>query len=223
MKYDLPLHSQTTPAWVETAFADPLAFLIDHAFLEKKAANNALDLLARWPDHSTQDEIEKWVTAMTGIARDETAHLAQVTKLLARRGGSMGRAHSNPYAHELRLMVRMGTQGEIVDRLFVSALIEARSCERFGVLAEALRESEPELAAFYQALFSSELGHYKTFLKLAARIAKGRKTKISAATEKAEREARWQEMLAAEARILAEQTPGPRMHSGVTPPMEPDR
>jgi tRNA-(ms[2]io[6]A)-hydroxylase len=197
--------------------SDPLALLIDHAFLEKKAANNALDMLARWPDHSTSDEIEKWVTAMTGVARDETSHLAQVTKILARRGGSMGRAHSNPYAHDLRLLVRMGGPGEIVDRLFVSALIEARSCERFGVLAEAVRESEPELAAFYQALYSSELGHYKTFLKLAAKVTRGRKagsTKATAAAEAADREARWQEMLTAEAAILAKQQAGPRMHSG---------
>ena len=88
-----------------------------------------------------------------------------------------------------------------MDRLFVSALIEARSCERFAVLAGATGDAE--LAAFYKALFSSELGHYKVFLRLANKIA-GR----------AAAGARWQELLAAEARILAEQEPGPRIHSG---------
>ena len=59
------------------------------------------------------------------------------------------------------------------------------------------------LSAFYKALYSSELGHFKVFLKLAAKTA-----------GKTAMEARWQEMLAAEARILAEQAPGPRIHSG---------
>jgi len=87
----------------------------------------------------------------------------------------------------------------------VAALIEARSCERFGVLAAAT--ADEELARFYSGLFASELGHYKVFLRLAGKIAK-----------KAPLEARWQEMLAAEARILARQPLGPRIHSGWTAP-----
>jgi len=172
--------------------------LIDHAFLERKAANNAMELLTRWPG----EWVAGWTETMTGVARDEAAHLAQVVMLLARRGGRLERVHKNPYANALRLLVRKGGPGEVLDRLFVSALIEARSCERFAVLAEVAEDEE--LAAFYKALFSSELGHYKVFLRLAQKVA-GR----GAA------ESRWQEMLAAEARILAEQEPGPRIHSGV--------
>jgi tRNA 2-(methylsulfanyl)-N6-isopentenyladenosine37 hydroxylase len=172
--------------------------LIDHAFLEKKAANNAMELLTRWPG----EWLPGWVETMTNVARDETAHLAQVVKLLTRRGGRLERIHKNPYANSLRLLVRKGTAHEVVDRLFVSALIEARSCERFSVLSEAA--SDEELANFYRALYSSELGHYKVFLRLAGKIA-----------GKEAVESRWQQMLSAEARILAEQTPGPRIHSGV--------
>jgi len=140
---------------------------------------------------------------MTGVARDEAAHLAQVVRLLSRRGGRLERTHKNAYANSLRLLVRKGQQpGEILDRLFVSALIEARSCERFAVLA-AVAEDE-ELASFYRALFSSELGHYKVFLKLAYKVA-----------GKDMVESRWQQMLEWEARILAEQLPGPRIHSGL--------
>ena len=114
--------------------ADPVNLLIDHAFLEKKAANNAMELMTRWPG----DWVPGWVETMTSVARDEAAHLAQVVRILARRGGRLERIHKNPYANELRLLVRKGQQpGEILDRLFVSALIEARSCERFAVLAEA--------------------------------------------------------------------------------------
>ncbi len=196
----LPLCSRTPLAWGRSVLRDPVNLLIDHAFLEKKAANNAMELLTRWPN----DWVPGWVETMTTVARDEAAHLAQVTRLIVRRGGRLDRIHKNPYANALRLMVRKGQAGEILDRLFVSALIEARSCERFSVLAATAED--PELAAFYKALFSSELGHYKVFLKLANKIA-----------DKAVAEIRWKQMLEAEAQILAEQAPGPRIHSGCAP------
>lgn len=178
--------------------ADPIPLLIDHAFLEKKAATNAMELMTRWPD----DWTEGWVETMTSVARDEAAHLAQVTRLIIRRGGRMERFHKNDYANALRQLVRKGEPLEILDRLLVSALIEVRSCERFAVLAEA--SPDAELAAFYQALFASEFGHYKVFLDLARKIVK---PKVM--------EDRWQQMLASEAQILARQEPGPRIHSGI--------
>ena len=177
--------------------ADPIALLIDHAFLEKKAATNALELLTRWPN----DWLDGWVEAMTGVARDEVAHLAQVTRILLNRGGRMERFHKNPYANGLRQLVRRGDPAELLDRLLVAALIEVRSCERFAVLAAASRDAE--LAEFYHALFASEMGHYKTFLRLAAKFTRARVVEL-----------RWQEMLVSEACILAEQEPGPRIHSG---------
>jgi tRNA-(ms[2]io[6]A)-hydroxylase len=193
----LPLHSHTPIEWGRAVLADPIALLADHAFLEQKAANNAMELMTRWPS----EWFPGWLEAMTSVARDEAAHLAQVIRLLIRRGGRLGRGHKNPYAASLRSLVRKGVEGEIVDRLIVSALIEVRSCERFAVLAEACEDAE--LAAFYGALFSSEMGHYKLFLKLAQKV--GPKAAVAA---------RWEQMLAAEARILGEQEPGPRMHSG---------
>jgi tRNA-(ms[2]io[6]A)-hydroxylase len=194
----LPLHSRTPLEWGRAVLADPIALLRDHAYLEKKAAANALELMTRWPGEWTPG----WVETMTGVARDEASHLAQAVRILARRGGRMERGHRCAYAKALRLLVRKGGTEETLDRLLVSALIEARSCERFAVLAEAASE-DPELAAFYKALFSSEMGHYKVFLKLAAKVA---------AKEIVEQ--RWQKLLAAEARIISEQTPGPRIHSG---------
>jgi tRNA-(ms[2]io[6]A)-hydroxylase len=194
----LPLHSRTPIAWGLAVLREPISLLIDHAFLEKKAATNALELLTRWPN----DWLDGWVDAMTGVARDEVAHLAQVTRLLASRGGRMERFHKNPYANSLRQLVRKGEPAEILDRLLVAALIEIRSSERFSVLAAA--STEAELAGFYRTLFSSELAHYRIFLHLARRF-----------TGQAALEARWQQMLAAEAVILAEQDAGPRIHSGL--------
>jgi tRNA-(ms[2]io[6]A)-hydroxylase len=198
----LPLHSHTPIEWGRAVLAHPIALLIDHAFLEKKAATNALELLTRWPN----DWTEGWVETMTGVARDEAAHLAQVMRILLRRGGRLERVHKNSYANSLRELVRKGEPAEILDRLLVSALIEARSCERFAVLAAAAGDGETndqELASFYQALYTSEFGHYRIFLRLAVRIA-----------GKAVVDARWQQMLPMEAQILARQAAGPRIHSG---------
>jgi tRNA-(ms[2]io[6]A)-hydroxylase len=193
----LPLHSRTTIEWARGVLSEPIRLLIDHAFLEKKAATNALELLTRWPG----DWVPGWVETMTSVARDETAHLAQVIRILTRRGGRLDRIHKNPYANSLRLLVRKGDPAEILDRLLVSALIEVRSCERFAMLAAA--SGDAELAGFYEALFASEFGHYRVFLELA------RKMMVAPVVE-----ARWQQLLALEAEILARQESGPRIHSG---------
>jgi tRNA 2-(methylsulfanyl)-N6-isopentenyladenosine37 hydroxylase len=195
----MPLRSRTPLAWGKAALADPVALLADHAFLEMKAANNAMDLMTRWPG----DWVPGWVETMTSVARDEAAHLAQVSRLLLRRGGRLTRGHSNPYARDLRLLVRRGGDPEVLDRLFVSALIELRSCERFAVLMEAAEDAE--LRSMYKALFSSEHGHYRVFLKLAFK-----------AGERELVESRWAHMLEREAVILAGQKPGCRIHSGAS-------
>ncbi len=195
-----PLLSRTPLAWAESVLADPLALLVDHAFLEKKAANNAMDMMTRWPGDWTPG----WVETMTAVARDEAAHLAQVTRLLVKRGGRLGRVHKNPYANDLRRLVRKGEIGDTVDRLLVSAIIELRSAERFSVLAAAANDGE--LAALYGRLFASEWGHYQVFLRLARKVAPADDV-----------DARWRYMLEEEARILAAQPPGPRIHSGYSP------
>ena len=201
---DLPLKFATPAPWAAGVLRRPLELLNDHAHLEKKAAANALELLNRWPEPSPP---ENWVAAMTAVARDEVEHLATVCRLLARRGGRLSKRHSNPYAADLRALVRQG-QGpaELADRLMVSALIEARSCERFALLAEACgrQGDDAELAKLYRGLWASEHGHYRTFLLLAEQV------------EPAERVAeRWERMRDAEARIITSQPPGARMHSGV--------
>jgi tRNA-(ms[2]io[6]A)-hydroxylase len=198
---DLPLRYETPQAWAKQALREPLALLNDHAHLEKKAATNALELLNRFPEPNPP---VNWVTAMTAVARDEVEHLAVVTRLLARRGGRLSRQHRNEYASRLRDLVRMGSgPGELVDRLMISALIEARSCERFKLLAEVC-EDDRELQKLYRGLWASEHGHYRTFIQLAEQIQ----------PEKAVAK-RWDEMLDSEASLIERQTPGPRMHSGV--------
>ncbi len=198
---DLPLRSRTPDAWAVQAMQAPLALLNDHAHLEKKAAANALELLNRWPEPNPP---EYWVEKMTAIARDEVDHLAVVTRLLARRGGRLTKFHRNGYAADLRALVRSGSgTAELMDRLMVSALIEARSCERFEVLSRNAG-ADQELQRLYDDLWASENGHYRIFISLAGQLA----------VAPGEVDTRWDQMLTAEADILARQPPGPRMHSG---------
>ena len=197
---DLPLRYRTPATWAAGALSRPLELLNDHAHLEKKAATNALELLNRWPEPNPP---ENWVAAMTAVARDEVEHLAVVSRLLARRGGMLTKSHSNPYASALHALVRKGSgKQELVDRLMVSALIEARSCERFKLLGEEVQD-DAELRKLYRGLWASEHGHYRTFIQLAEEI-----------LPEAEVAKRWGQMPDAEAKIIREQPAGPRMHSG---------
>lgn len=197
---ELPLRYATPGEWAKRVLAEPLALLNDHTHLEKKAAGNALELLNRWPEPSPP---ENWVAAMTAVARDEVEHLAVVSRLLARRGGRLTKSHANPYASDLHRLVRKGKgTEELVDRLMISSLIEARSCERFKLLAAACEDRE--LAKLYKGLWASEHGHYLSFIQLAEQILPERAVS-----------GRWDEMLDLEAEIIQAQTPGPRMHSGL--------
>jgi tRNA-(ms[2]io[6]A)-hydroxylase len=198
---EIPLLSRTPEGWAELVLRDPLALMNDHAYLEKKAATNALELLNRWPEPACPDE---WTLTLASIASDEASHLSAVVRILVERGGRLERTHRNDYANRLRLHVRKG-QGteELVDRLLISALIELRSCERFDLLATHCRGRDAALCRFYDRLGSSELGHYHVFLRLA-----------SLAAHSAKVEARWREMLDFEAAAIAVQPPGPRIHSG---------
>jgi tRNA-(ms[2]io[6]A)-hydroxylase len=198
---DLPLRYLTPTAWATAVLTQPLALLNDHAHLEKKAATNALELLTRWPEPNPP---ENWVAAMTAVSRDEVEHLAFVSRLLARRGGRLTKQHANPYASDLHKLVRRGKGSEeLVDRLMISALIEARSCERFRILADAC--VDPEFRKMYAGLWASEHGHYLTFIQLAEQILPAPHVA-----------SRWDVMLDEEAAIIQRQTTGPRMHSGLS-------
>ena len=202
---ELPLLVDTPDAWGEASLREPCALLNDHAHLEKKAAQNALELLHRWPEPTPPDN---WVVAMTAVARDEVEHLALVVRLLSKRGGRLTKSHRNDYAAALRGLIRRGGDEETIDRLMISALIEARSCERFEILSRVA--TDESLAKIYKALWASEKGHYLSFIDLARQVAMLDGEGASEAVED-----RWQMMLLAERTIIMEQKPGPRMHSWV--------
>jgi tRNA-(ms[2]io[6]A)-hydroxylase len=164
------LTHRTDPRWAELALEDLDAVLVDHAHCELKAATNALSLAARSPGHPAI------ARALVALAAEEVAHLAQVMDELGKRGLSLGPPQPDDYAAELRKRAtasskRRGPEDALVDRLLVGALIEARSCERFRLLADALQaRGQGDLAAFYEELFACEARHYRTFVDLAAGV-----------------------------------------------------
>lgn len=193
----LPLLYKTSDEWAQTALGDVMELLNDHAHLERKAALNALELINRWPDPNPPS---RWVPTMAAVARDEAEHLQTVTGIMAQRGGALSKDHKNTYAAGLHKLVRRGEGSrELLDRLIISALIEARSCERFEILGRLCPDAR--LAKLYSELWESEHTHYRVFLALARDLLPG------------EVEPRWQEMLHLESELLQAQPPGSRMHS----------
>jgi len=157
------LRSRTDRRWLPGALAELDRVLVDHAHCEKKAAANALSLLQAYP------EVPGLPALMARLAREESAHLARVLQLLDARGLALGRDPGDPYAQGLQRLIRTPAAERRLDRLLVAAIIEARSCERLGLLAEGLEE--PGLRRFYAELARSEDGHQRLFLRLAERTA----------------------------------------------------
>jgi tRNA-(ms[2]io[6]A)-hydroxylase len=157
--------------------------LLDHAHCEMKAASNALSLAARHPrSHSV-------VLALTDLAREEIEHFQRVVRILEARGVALGPPPVDTYAAELRRvvneLVRSPDDAPLVDRLLVGALIEARSCERFKLLADAC-EGDPrltELGALWGELLACEARHYRTFVDLAVEAAHADRTQVVARLE----------------------------------------
>jgi tRNA-(ms[2]io[6]A)-hydroxylase len=167
----LCLRVATDEAWSAAAMRDVGAVLVDHAHCEMKAASNALSLAARNPA-----DIEL-VRALTDLAREEIDHFQRVLAILSARGLTLGPPPVDAYAASLRSAARMLPQERgatpLVDRLLVGALIEARSCERFKLLADATMDdgAHSGLHALWAELLAAEARHYRTFVDLAVRAA----------------------------------------------------
>jgi tRNA-(ms[2]io[6]A)-hydroxylase len=153
----LGLACSTDPAWAARAAEKLDEVLVDHAHCELKAASNALSLAARSP--SFPDVARRLVD----LAEEEIRHYRRVLEELDRRGVAVGKPQSSTRARS--------AAASLSDRLLVGALIEARSCERFRLLADELaRRGRPDLAALYDELFAAEARHHRTFVDLAARV-----------------------------------------------------
>jgi tRNA 2-(methylsulfanyl)-N6-isopentenyladenosine37 hydroxylase len=181
------LLSSTHPRWFAASTADLLALLSDHLHCERKAAENALSLVRRYPHRGTS------VDSLSRLAHEETSHVVQVGALIASRGWVPRSDSPNRYARGLLAEVRGREPGRLLDALFVAAFIEARSHERLALLARGFGAAgEGELAGFYGALANAEERHAEIFLELARPL-----------VSEAEYEGRLAELAAREAAILA--------------------
>ncbi len=190
----LHLQSKTSDRWLQQVDQSLPDILIDHAHCEKKAAGTALNLIFAYVE-----DVEL-CREMTLIVNEELEHFHMVLDLLDRRGIKFRRLKPSSYGRQLNDLVRTGEPQRAVDRLLVAGLIEARSCERFQALAEHVEDQE--LAAFYQGLFESEARHHTTYTRLAGHFANS--TEVMS---------RLDELALAEAQIIGQGEPLPRMHS----------
>jgi len=190
----LHLQSATSARWLAQVDANLNDILIDHAHCEKKAAGTALNLIFAYV------EDQELCREMALIVNEELEHFQMVLDLLSRRGVRFRRLKPSSYGRELNDLVRKQEPQRAVDRLLVAGLIEARSCERFHVLAEHVEDKE--LADFYSGLFESEARHHTTYTRLAKHFAP-EEVVI----------ARLDELAALEAEIINRGEELPRMHS----------
>lgn len=161
----LPLLRATDPAWADAVAASIDHVLADHAHCELKAASTAISLCGRYSDDDllAQD--------MLALAREEMRHFASVREVLVARGSTLPPVGPDRYVKELRGRAQRGLQRTAVglDALLICCFVEARSCERFRILARSL--PDPKLREFYAELASAEARHHELFLEHAARRA----------------------------------------------------
>lgn len=161
----LGLKLLTDPRWANIAESNLEEILTDHAWCEQKAASNAITLIINNPEH------EELVHELTAIAIEEMQHFQMVIEIIKKRAYSLGRERRDDYVNQLMKFCRKGDSRNVafIDRLLFAAMIEARSCERFRVLSQNIRDEE--LARFYHELMVSEANHYTTFLNFARKYA----------------------------------------------------
>ncbi len=182
----LGLKLETDPRWVNIVEKNIEEILTDHAYCEQKAATNAISVLISFPYHT--DVVDE----MLKIAKEELTHFEMVHQKIKDRGLKLGFERKDEYVGELYKFMRKGHNQKIVfiDRMLFSALIEARSCERFKLLSEQINDEDLKL--FYNELMISEAGHYTLFIGFARKYG----------SEVVDVDARWQQWLNYEAELL---------------------
>ena len=182
----LGLKLATDPRWVNIVESNIEEILTDHAWCEQKAATNCITIII---NNSEKPEL---VSALLEISKEEIEHFQMVHDIIIKRGLTFGRERKDSYVNELVKFMKKGALREVafVDRLLFSAMIEARSCERFKVLSENIEDKE--LAKFYRDLMISEAGHYTTFLGFARQYGEG-----------IDVDKRWKEWIEFETKVIA--------------------
>ncbi len=182
----LGLKLPTDPRWVNIVEKNIEDILTDHAFCEQKATSTAISLIVSFPEYSDL------VQEMTALVKEEISHFKMVHDKILERGWTLGRDRKDDYVLQLvKFFPKGGSRTtQLVHRLLYAALIEARSCERFRLLSEELKDKE--LASFYRNLMVSEANHYTMFLGFARQY--GNKKEV---------DTKWQQLLEYESEIIS--------------------
>jgi tRNA-(ms[2]io[6]A)-hydroxylase len=195
-KHVLGLELPTDPRWVNIAEKNIEEILVDHAYCEQKAASSCISIIVSYP------EKDRVVEVLTPVVAEEWGHFERVLEELKKRGYKLGFPRKDEYVDQLQKIVKKGGNREqqLVEKLLINALIEARSCERFRLLSKEIGDAE--LSKFYYELMVSEAGHYKNFLSLAKEFMNPELV-----------EKRWKEILSQESEIVKNlEVRGDRMH-----------
>ena len=160
----LGLKMATDPRWVNIVEKNLEEILIDHAFCEQKAASNAISMIVQYPHYPDL------VSEMVEICKEEMEHFDMVHKKILERGFRMGFERKDPYVKDLSNYLKQkhdnsARESHFVNQMLFAAMIEARSCERFKILSQQLKDED--LKSFYKMLMKSEARHFMTFLKFA--------------------------------------------------------
>ncbi|HTY48702.1 MAG TPA: tRNA isopentenyl-2-thiomethyl-A-37 hydroxylase MiaE [Steroidobacteraceae bacterium] len=190
------LLAPTPPSWVQAACERWQELLLDHLACEKKAASTALALIFAYPEERGM------CAALSRLAREELRHFEQVQALAQALGVPERRLRPGRYAAGLRAACRTAEPQRRVDLMLAGALIEARSAERFALLAPRLRSP---LAQFYGQLALSETRHFTLYLGLAQQ---------GAAAAGVDLPARLRHLAQREAELATAPDPEFRFHSG---------
>jgi tRNA-(ms[2]io[6]A)-hydroxylase len=190
------LDSRTPDEWIVAASSRLPEMLLDHANCELKAASTALGFLYRYPDRT------KLAQRMSRLAREELRHFEQVRSIMEDMGIPFERLTASRYAGGLRAEVRDEEPYKLLDLLLIGALIEARSCERFAVLAPHL---PAKLGKFYNGLLASEARHFEHYIAFA---------KSECGFDEEQINTRLEELKAIEAKLISEPDAQFRFHSG---------
>ena len=182
----LGLKLPTDPRWVNIVEKNIEEILTDHAFCEQKATSTAISLIVSFPEYT------ELVQEMTALVKEEMSHFKMVHDKIIARGWTLGRDRRDDYVIQLvKFFPKGGSRTtQLIHRLLYAALIEARSCERFRLLSEELKDKE--LAKFYKDLMASEANHYTMFLGFARKY--GNKKEV---------DTKWQQLLEYESEIIA--------------------
>ena len=157
----LKLKLNTDPRWVDIASKNIEDILVDHAWCEQKAASTGISMIIHYPEKT------RLVDALTELVAEEWSHFERVLLELRKRGYALGRPRRDEYVVQLLAHVRKGgpRERQLLDQLLVSALVEARSCERFKLLWQHI--PDPDLSKFYYELMVSEASHFVSYVELA--------------------------------------------------------